>query len=694
MVKHFKGRVRHYEIWNEWGGYLGGFAPGTPAVGQSIENYVKLLKYVYPRIKAVDPDAIVQGGWMIDGYLDELIARGGLKYLDAVAMHAYPFNAGASRYTPEGWIAWMMEANNKLAKASPDRKIPFYITEAAWPTHILSDGTAPDKVLSYLARMYLLGRTVPRLEGIYWYDFQNDGGFVPDNQEANFGLIDIDFMPKPAWFAMRDIADLVSTGDFIGRIKTNDPNAYVLKFKRKDGKDVLAIWSTTQDDLRCITIKTSEKNPAPVQFQKVGHAPVNRNWGTHSFTQGEPFIGDQLYVSVSETPWLIIGDLSKVTVLPTVKVRPMPESKRPTGTKIHLPNGMAFASPVSATPHLVPFNPEDATAIRELDTFATVSGWGVTGQNCGPKAAILHVNEPAVTNNGAAELIYDFKGVINQINDCAYSKRIKLPGDTKKVSFRICGDGSGNMVWLRLIDSSGELFAYCVTGVPGKEWQTVALDLNNRKADSHWDGNNNGKFDWPLYFHSIAIESNDRGKAATGKAYIDELIAERAIRPDRVGPSFSTSWDADNIYLTVNVPDEKHVQNFEDGAMWKGDSVQFAIQALPTDGPMPRTFSEFTAALTETGPKLFCHGSQDGKIRGLVKDANLTIDRKDNITVYKFVIPVKMLGMTALKPGMAIPFSLVVNKNDGVDRSYVEWGSGIAGSKDPMMFNWLVTCPD
>lgn len=328
VVGHFKGRVRRYEIWNEWGGYLGGFSPDVPKTGQSVENYVELIKYVNPRIKAVDPDAIVQGGWLIDDYFDELIARGGLNYLDAVSLHAYPYNAGPQRYSPEGWIEWIKLADAKLAKASPDKKIPFYITETAWPTHILADGTAPEKVVPYIARMYLLGRTVPRLAGIYWYDFQNDRGFIPDDAEANFGLIDIDMMPKPAWFGLRDVADLAATGEFLGRIDTDDPNAYVLKFKRKDGKDVLAIWSVTSDDYRRIVLKTAQTNPSPVEFQKVGHAPVVRNWGSHAFLEKEPFLADQLFVTVGETPWLITGDLSKVSVLPEVKLRLMPESNR------------------------------------------------------------------------------------------------------------------------------------------------------------------------------------------------------------------------------------------------------------------------------------------------------------------------------------------------------------------------------
>ncbi len=281
----------------------------------------------------------------------------------------------------------------------------------------------------------------------------------------------------------------------------------------------------------------------------------------------------------------------------------------------------------------------------------------------------------------------------NQINDCSYAKRFELPDNTCKLSFRMCGDGSGHMVWVRLIDKTGELFAYCVAGVPGKDWTTVTLDLN-RKPDSHWDGNDDGKFDGPIYFHSLSIENKDRTKAAYGKAYIDELVVERTINTDKIGPSFTATWDPENIYLTVRVHDEIHFQNFEDAALWKGDSFQVAIQTLPLDGPLPRGYTELTAALTKTGPRLYRQASQIGEKIGVVKDAQLIIDRQNNLTIYKLVLPVESLGLSSLKPSMAIAMGLIVNKNDGQDRSYIEWGSGIANSKDPMMFNWLVMCPN
>ena len=57
FVEHFRGRVDHIVIWNEpnlsleWG-----YRPVDP------EGYTDLLRAVYPRAKAADPDVVVLGG--------------------------------------------------------------------------------------------------------------------------------------------------------------------------------------------------------------------------------------------------------------------------------------------------------------------------------------------------------------------------------------------------------------------------------------------------------------------------------------------------------------------------------------------------------------------------------------------------------------------------------------------------------
>ena len=54
-VRHFGEDVSLYEVWNEWDIGIG--LPEPYRKGGSPADYVKLLKAVYPRIKAANPDA-------------------------------------------------------------------------------------------------------------------------------------------------------------------------------------------------------------------------------------------------------------------------------------------------------------------------------------------------------------------------------------------------------------------------------------------------------------------------------------------------------------------------------------------------------------------------------------------------------------------------------------------------------------
>ena len=97
--------------------------------------------------------------------------------------------------------------------------MPFYVTEMGWPTHVGKNGTDPELAGSYLARLYLLARTSPSFQGIWWYDFQDDG-WKPQYNEDNFGLVRPDLTPKPSYHVLADIAPVVAKGQYVGRLPT------------------------------------------------------------------------------------------------------------------------------------------------------------------------------------------------------------------------------------------------------------------------------------------------------------------------------------------------------------------------------------------------------------------------------------------------------------------------------------------
>ncbi|MFA5205216.1 MAG: sugar-binding protein [Lentisphaeria bacterium] len=693
VARHFKGRVHRYEIWNEWGGYLG--IPAAKAQGQTPENYVALIKKVYPRLKAVDPTCEVIGGWMIGDYLDRIIELGGLNYLDGVSIHGYPYNAGSGRYLPEGWIEWVRTVDLALAKASPQRRIPFYVTETSWPTHVAADGTAPERAAAYVARMYLLAPTVSRLKGIYYYDLQDDGMDYL-NAEYSFGLLDVSMTPKPAWFTLRDVAGLVANGRYLGRVPTADPEIWIVRYQRPDGAEVWALWSAHDDDRWRITLQTDRSQPTPLLLQKVGTGvPVRRAWGTPAWLD-EAKAANRMVVTVTETPWLLSGDLRGVSVLPNgIRRQEFPEAKRPTKQTLHLPAAMAFATPLAARASVneVEVAPGRPTAVTTLDDFETVQGWQIGGSHHGAKTAIRAVAEPVAVGKGAAELAYDFTGVKSALNTCDYAKRLPLPPGAKQLSLRVFGDGSGLSLWFRLVDGTGQYFSYYLGAVDWRGWKCCALDLG-RPASSHWDGANDGKMHLPLAFDAVVLEGAT-SFVGSGRIVVDDLTvqADKAGTADDLAGSFHAQWNAGHLYLTVTVTDDIHSQTFSDTDLWRGDSLQLALQALPKDGPIPQTFTELTVALTKAGPKVYRHSAQKRADPGLLSGATAQIERRGERTVYRITLPVKAVDLPELTAGTVIGFSLVINDCDGGERKYLAWGDGIVAQKNPQTYNWLVLRP-
>jgi len=83
-VEHFRGRIRHWEVWNEpcWQTFFS----GTP------EEYAKLLEAAYRAIKRVDPQAVVIGGCFASHapeWTKRVLAQGSLDFMDALSYHVY-----------------------------------------------------------------------------------------------------------------------------------------------------------------------------------------------------------------------------------------------------------------------------------------------------------------------------------------------------------------------------------------------------------------------------------------------------------------------------------------------------------------------------------------------------------------------------------------------------------------------------
>lgn len=145
FVARYKGRVSHVIIWNEpnltleWGYRMVDTA-----------EYVEMLKVVYPRAHAANPDVIVLAGALAptlepEGsmaglndliYLEQMYAAGAAPYFDALAAHAYGFTSSPETPpAPDVLNFRRVELLREIMVAHGDREKPVYVTEAGWNDH-------------------------------------------------------------------------------------------------------------------------------------------------------------------------------------------------------------------------------------------------------------------------------------------------------------------------------------------------------------------------------------------------------------------------------------------------------------------------------------------------------------------------------------------------------------------------------
>ena len=236
LARHYKGRVKRYEVWNEWD-----HGPGN-ASAASADAYLRLVRRVHSAIKQIDPEVEVIAGAITpvgirEGFLARLVDQGVLEHADAISLHPY-IHCDRARQ-PEDWARWMRQVGEDLQRRA-GRPVPVYVTEMAWPAHHGPCGVSAEVQAEHLTRMFLLAKTMPFIKGIWWYDLQNDGP-DPREREHNFGLMDHELRPKPAYLALQRISSLIREGEYIGALPVARDQVHALSFRQRE-ENIFALW--------------------------------------------------------------------------------------------------------------------------------------------------------------------------------------------------------------------------------------------------------------------------------------------------------------------------------------------------------------------------------------------------------------------------------------------------------------------
>jgi hypothetical protein len=199
----YKGRIQHYEVWNE--------PSDRSHYSGDLETLVKLtcearrvLKGIDPSIKLVSP-ASAGGGRHIE-YLDKFLAAGGKQCIDIVGHHFYVF-----KESPEAMIRTIRGVKRAMV-ANGIGHLPLWNTETGyWIEN--GDGTPDHPMVAkggwrrlglekesgdYLMRAFLIARA-EGVDRFYWYSWDNRYGL---------GMIEPSSgQPKPMTQAWRLLTD-------------------------------------------------------------------------------------------------------------------------------------------------------------------------------------------------------------------------------------------------------------------------------------------------------------------------------------------------------------------------------------------------------------------------------------------------------------------------------------------------------
>lgn len=213
IANRYKGRVKYYEIWNEW---LINTGVDKKTSIPPDEVYLYLVQETYKVLKEADPNAIVVTGSIDPIYDDQvawikrLLKMGMGNYIDGISIHPYTYFETKRKdlIDPNSDMKVIDIFEDKINRFS-GRKIPLYITEMGYPTTTsIPGGVTADIAAKYIYEYTLLASQRNYIKGIWWYELV-DSGTNLKNKENNFGLFYSNLEPKESARVMKKLLPII-----------------------------------------------------------------------------------------------------------------------------------------------------------------------------------------------------------------------------------------------------------------------------------------------------------------------------------------------------------------------------------------------------------------------------------------------------------------------------------------------------
>ncbi|MBI3978620.1 MAG: hypothetical protein HY331_10600 [Chloroflexi bacterium] len=223
VVARYRGRITHYQIWNEpnteteWG--------NRPI---SATDYARLLRVAAERSRAVDPDVVVVSAALAptlgtpDGrnvsdlaYLQQLYDAGARPFFDVLGVMAYGLWSGPGdrRVEPDrvnfsrpAMIRDIMVRNGDEQKAMWASEVGWNALPADWPAAPSHGRVSEDLQARYAVHAYRRAEAEwPWMGVLFYWHFGLPFVEERDQQMFYFRLADPDLTPRPVYWALRSL---------------------------------------------------------------------------------------------------------------------------------------------------------------------------------------------------------------------------------------------------------------------------------------------------------------------------------------------------------------------------------------------------------------------------------------------------------------------------------------------------------
>ena len=716
VVTHFKGRIKYYEVWNEWNIGLGGL---DKKYRDYPELYARILIPTYKLIKEIDPSITVIGGVVAGGeeeWTEGLFkCPGVMDAMDAFSFHCYADNDIKDIIKQTELVRELLDKYGK-----PD--MPLWLTETSWPTHIGRNSFSEEESAGNLVSLYTWAMANPGvLDQIFWYDLHNDG-VERENMEHNFGLLqnwDLDknnvpMAAKPSYVALSAMNTILIDAECLGLYDLGQKGITAYHFK-KDGKDMLVAWADDKALNMVATVGDNNIIVTDMYGNASALAPVDGKVSLF-FSDAPIYIEYDLTNKLEMVEGGFELDKQEYSVTPAVtfpvKITRNNGLQTYSGSYVlSLPDGWSvegaeFAPAADGATEIIDTVyitvSDDAPKGKSTLSVRVVSGTNIMGQFTIPveMGDICTVNPDVVfTDDGHefklsveiqnAQSNKPLKGTINLLAPTALlgdasSIPFEVPaGENKAFLLDMPEDVANNFyeVKLEVVLDSGVKhevskpvsFLYAI-----KAPENMKLD---GVIDEQWDGAmafTAGEDDW---LNHTGSDLEWPGNTFTGYAM----------------------WDDEYLYVAVEAYDVSHYQDGTGTSIWMGDSIQMGTDINRFYVPGELGYNDIGFSLSTDGSTIENWNWNAAPGKNVSKGGIFKVVRNDEActTTYEVALPWSELMADGVEfkdyNQKNIGFSLLVNENsideegDPTGRTgWIEYMSGIGVRKDPTKYGDLI----